>query len=268
MKLLRSSLHSATNREDAFSLTELLVVVAIVGVLSALSIPAMSSMKGAGDLTRAAYTVQDALEQARTYAMANNTYTWVGFFEEDSQSTTTTTAGKSGVGRLVICMVASQDGTSIYSQTQAKSGATGTQQLTQSRLTPISKLIKLNNVHIFDASSKDIGKRSASLVEDQGQIGLGQQSMIFSFQYPLTGTAVYTFGIRPVPSSNGNPAPSGIVQFNPQGGAISEVGPLTSTATNLEIALQSTHGQTVGDENNIVAVNVNGLTGQTIVYRP
>jgi hypothetical protein len=34
-------------------------------------------------VTSAAYAIKGVLEQGRTYAMANNTYTWVGFYEED-----------------------------------------------------------------------------------------------------------------------------------------------------------------------------------------
>ena len=46
-------------------------------------------LKGGTDVTSAAYTIKGVLDTARTYAKANNTYTWVGFFEEDvSQSST------------------------------------------------------------------------------------------------------------------------------------------------------------------------------------
>jgi hypothetical protein len=57
-------------------------------------------------VTSAAYTIKGALDTARTYAKANNTYTWVGFFEEDISSAT---PGTAGTGRLVMSIVASKD---------------------------------------------------------------------------------------------------------------------------------------------------------------
>ena len=45
--------------------------------------PAFTNIKSAGDVTSAAYTIKGVLDTARTYAKANNTYTWVGFYEEE-----------------------------------------------------------------------------------------------------------------------------------------------------------------------------------------
>ena len=45
--------------------------------------PAFTTIKGGTDVTSAAYTIKGVLDTARTYAKANNTYTWVGFYEED-----------------------------------------------------------------------------------------------------------------------------------------------------------------------------------------
>jgi hypothetical protein len=46
-----------------------------------LVVPALTNLKGANDITTGAYTVKGVLEQARTYAKANNTYSWVGFYD-------------------------------------------------------------------------------------------------------------------------------------------------------------------------------------------
>src|SRR5258708_358501 len=94
-----------------FTLMELMVVIAIIILVSAFIVPAFTNLKSAGDVIDAAYNIKGVLDTARTYAKANNTYTWVGFYEEDVSSTT---PGTAGVGRLVMSIVASKDGTTLY----------------------------------------------------------------------------------------------------------------------------------------------------------
>src|SRR5437870_1174332 len=66
-------------KTGAFTLIELMVVIGIMILLAAFIAPAFTNLKSAGDVTSAAYTIKGALDTARTYAKANNTYTWVGF---------------------------------------------------------------------------------------------------------------------------------------------------------------------------------------------
>jgi type II secretory pathway pseudopilin PulG len=92
-------------------LLELLIVLGIIIILTVLVVPAFNNMKGVGDITSAAYTIKGVLEQARTYAMANNTYTWVGFYEEDTTSTAPTNVPPPypGKGRVLLAIVGSMD---------------------------------------------------------------------------------------------------------------------------------------------------------------
>src|SRR5205814_4328762 len=69
---------------SGFTLIELLVVIGIIILLTALLTPAFTNLKSAGDVTSAAYSIKGVLDQARAYAMANNTYTWVGLYEENT----------------------------------------------------------------------------------------------------------------------------------------------------------------------------------------
>src|SRR6266480_1574426 len=98
---------------SGFTLIELLVVIGVIILLTVLLTPAFTNLKSAGDVTSAAYTIKGVLEQARTYAMANNTYTWVGFYEEDVSQSPSNPATP-GTGRLIMSIVASKDGTNIY----------------------------------------------------------------------------------------------------------------------------------------------------------
>src|SRR5438552_11168096 len=90
-RLLAKAFGVAQQRR-AFTLLEMLVVMGIIALLMVLVAPAFTSLKSAGDATSAAYTIKGVLDTARTYAMANNTYTWVGFFEEDVSTTSTNPA--------------------------------------------------------------------------------------------------------------------------------------------------------------------------------
>ncbi|HEX8490780.1 MAG TPA: hypothetical protein VF626_07170, partial [Chthoniobacterales bacterium] len=93
-----------------------MVVMGIISLLLVFLVPAVTSMKRANDLTNAAETIADIIRQARTYSMANNTYAWVGFYEENANATvpTNTTPPYPGVGKVVLATVASVDGSQIF----------------------------------------------------------------------------------------------------------------------------------------------------------
>src|SRR5437773_2578964 len=101
---------------SGFTLIELLVVIGVIILLTALLTPAFTNLKRAGDVTSAAYTIKGVLEQARTYAMANNTYTWVGFYEENTTDASPTSIAPPypGKGRVLLATIYSIDGTKIY----------------------------------------------------------------------------------------------------------------------------------------------------------
>jgi prepilin-type N-terminal cleavage/methylation domain-containing protein len=64
-----------------FTLVELLVVVAVMVVMMRLAIPAFNAIRGGTDFTSEVYDIAGTFEQARSYAMANNTYVLAGIFE-------------------------------------------------------------------------------------------------------------------------------------------------------------------------------------------
>ena len=263
-------------KTQGFSLVEILVVVAIMVIVIALSMGAMNGLKGAGDATKSVYDIKGTLDQARAYALANNTYVWVGFFEEDGSKTSTSPA-TSGTGRVVIATVASKDGTRIYDPTSPPALISSTTPLSN-YLTPIGKLQKFDNLHL--ASLNGINNQSVvsaipstsgmsrPVILDNGY-DLGNAACCPSpgfagFYWPLTAanaaSSQYTF--------------LKVINFNPQG--MAHIQYATNTGfipLYMEIGLQTTHGnvavsstnQAVGNQ---AAIQVDGMTGATRIYRP
>src|SRR5712671_1667802 len=127
----------------AFTLVELLVVISIMALLLVLIAPAFTIIKGGTDVTSAAYTIKGVLDTARTYAKANNTYVWVGFYEEDVSQSSTTPTATAGIGRIVMSIVASKEGTMLYT-----SPLTGLVPLPSASLFQVGKLTKIDNMHL------------------------------------------------------------------------------------------------------------------------
>ena len=129
-------------RRGAFTLLELLIVVGIIGLLLVLMAPAFTYIKGGTDVTSAAYTIKGVLDTARTYAKANNTYTWVGFYEEDVSQPSTSPA-----------TARNREDCHVDRRIQGRNDMLYTPPLTQQRSDPtkliqVGKLVKIDNVHL------------------------------------------------------------------------------------------------------------------------
>lgn len=85
----------------AFTLIEMLIVVALIAILSALAVPAVSSFSQSRGVEESAYQVAAAVEMARGEAVARQTYVWLAFQPQTN----------SGNLDLRLGMVASRDGT-------------------------------------------------------------------------------------------------------------------------------------------------------------
>ncbi len=255
-----STLSAKTRR--GFTLLELLVVIAIIAILMVLIVPAFTTIKAGNDVTAAAYTIKGVLDQACTYAKANNTYTWVGFFEENVVSTT---PGTAGVGRLVMSTVASKDGTIIYDPTNL-----ARQDLTTS-LIQVGKLTKIDNVHLWTHTDTPSG--TTSTFDARPNVAttycIGDQSPSNSttpFQYPVGNpapTAQYAAFVKAVQFSPGGEARIDNSTVNANGSAVY---PLQTAA---EIGLEPTHGNVAPSSipANVVAIQFTGGSGDVKIYR-
>ena len=241
-------------RRGAFSLIEWLATVTLVGLMMGLALPTLSSIQGGEDVTRAAYDLSGALENARAYAIANNTYVWVGFYEEDGSKASANPAIE-GVGRVVISAVASKDGTNIYD-----TSSTGQNPIAAGSLSQLNKLIKIENAHLasFTDGSGTGGAFDARPAAGSNYARIGDANpptaSKFPFQYPVGGgapRAQYTFVKT--------------IQFNPRGESI--INSTYSMRPVVEIGLQPTRGGIVNtNSKNIAAIQITGVGGNVTIY--
>ena len=242
----------------AFSLLEMLMAVGLIATLAALTLPVFQTLQTAGSMTRAAYEVAEVLENARSYAMANRTFVWVGFFEEDAAKRS---PAPRGTGRVILSIVASRDGTQPYDDSDTSA------LIDSGRLIQVGKLVKIENIHLAilplgtgNGTGETFATRPA-VDEEYGRYGEinaasgsrpGTNSK-FPFVYPLSGTAQYRF-----PKT---------LEFTPRGEA--KVNGTYSLRPVVEIGLQATRGTVVNsNDKNVAAVQISGILGQTAVYRP
>ena len=248
---------------SGFTLLELLVVMGIIALLMVLVVPAFTSLKPGNDITTAAYTIAGALEQGRNYALANNTYVWVGFYEEDTTSLTPTTATPpySGKGRVVIATVFSTDGSKIYEDSDPVA------QLPPTRIKQLGRLLKIEGIHITDigappspppagVSSDTLEGRPDWPYTYAAGSGFDHFNRINSDSADTTRFAFaaqnYTF--------------SKTVRFNSLGEAnINSTYTLKNAA---ELGLKPTHGSAVDNNSrNLVAIQFGGVGGNFKIYR-
>jgi prepilin-type N-terminal cleavage/methylation domain-containing protein len=226
----------------AFTLLELLIVVGIIAVLLVLIAPAFTTIKTGGDVTSAAYTIKGVLDTARTYAKANNTYTWVGFagsIGPNQQENVT--------GQVELAIVASKDGTNLWSANDS---------LLPAKLTQVGKMITLNNVHIGDTGvpqNNGTEFESRASVDDDHRISTSANT-----PYPFTVQG-QTFNKW--------------IQFSPRGEALVHGGGF-SIVKAAEVGLLPTHGNALavtqsGDLwlGNVAAIQIGGFTGDVRIYR-
>jgi prepilin-type N-terminal cleavage/methylation domain-containing protein len=267
-----------------FTLLELLIVIAIIAILLVLLAPAFTTIKSGTDVTSAAYTIKGALDTARTYAKANNTYTWVGFFEEDISSAT---PGTAGTGRLVMSIVASKDGSNLGAD--PSSSATGTENwIDPTQLTQVGKLVKIDNSHLplFAMCISNCGGDTFDMrpvLQLDPFVGYNA-SRFGELNAPAPNTAPYDTtnnGLTKFPFQYpvGNPAPTPqyrfrrTLRFNPRGEC--RINSTYDVRRVIEIGLIQTHGSIVPTPTptagnyvgNVAAVQVTGFGGSVKIYR-
>jgi len=81
---------------QAFSLIELLSVIAIISLMMTIGASVFGSLRGSGNMNSAVFGISLLLEQARSHAQANNVHVWVGFREDGDTLMVASVAGVTG----------------------------------------------------------------------------------------------------------------------------------------------------------------------------
>ena len=231
-------------RASAFTLLELLIVVGIIAVLLVLIAPALTTIKSGGDVTSAAYTIKGVLDTARTYAKANNTYTWVGFAGS---------LGSTVTGNVALAIVASKDGTDLGTSVNQ----VGTRVDITAGVTPVGKVIRLDNAHIGDTGTPtNNGTDFESRATVNVNYRIGAVSITYNSEYYFIeqGTQFDRW-----------------IRFSPRGEAVVKGG-ATQITQYAEVGLLPTHGTTLAAttdpaSGNLVAIQVSGFGGNVRIYR-
>ncbi|MBE7157094.1 MAG: prepilin-type N-terminal cleavage/methylation domain-containing protein [Rhodospirillales bacterium] len=252
--------------KQAFTLVELLVVIAVIAVLLAITKPVFNTIGGANTFPKALTDVSSALEQARAYAISNNTYVFFGIVEVDSSvdSNQTQTAG---TGRVAICVAASKDGTANYNSIDPKGTWTSKD---GANLSALGKLTHNDNVHLVALADPPAnnGKMSQrQKVDPAYQLSKPANDpsadSVTPFAYPI-GSAF----------NRGHYQFNRVIMFDPQGTARIVNANGDSVASVIEIGIEPAHGRSYAavDANqltgNFAAIQVDGITGAVRIYRP
>jgi prepilin-type N-terminal cleavage/methylation domain-containing protein len=140
----------------AFSLLELLTVIAVIGTLAIATAPAMRSMLSSQKLAQGAYDVASLLELARSEAVGRQTYVWVAFENVETP-----------VGREVRAVaVASVDGSGTNTS--------------EANVAPLSRVLKVQDAVLAPWEDLKTGTRALGDGVDPDSVSKNKSGMAFS----------------------------------------------------------------------------------------
>jgi type II secretory pathway pseudopilin PulG len=254
-------LNSLPKRSSGMTLMELLIVIILMGALAVTFLSGIHVIASRSQLGAAADKISGALQLAAVHARAHQTYTWVGFFEEDPASPPG--IPQPGTGRLVVGIFASKDGTVLYDPGEVQSPG---RDLDSDRIVQLGKLLKLDRVRLITAKH---GETLFPIGSGEGETFLTRPT-VASTTAQIGDTSPNPSLIR-IPLCEPGHEPqyvfTKLIQFSPRGEARVNNTNYTIKPV-IEIGLGSVKGlgnQVISPD--VVAIQVAGFTANVNVYR-
>ncbi len=242
-------------------MAELLAVVGMMVLMMAFVGPVIRGLKGSRDTIDSAYEIGGILEQARTFAMANNTYTWVGFFEEDGVKPAVrgNVAATSGTGRVVACIFTAKDGlrytpgvTPVPTQL---SGSVG-------NLAVVGKIRLFEGMHLVTTAAN----RTIAPASMLGPLIIANTNGV---EVVSTGTGSLPKAVYPLLATTPNYTFAKILEFNPLGevNTLDRAVPGEPPLQWVGIGLQRANGN-IPEAKPAPNIFIEGLTGRVHIFKP
>ena len=221
-------------------MVELLVVIGIMGLLFGLAGPALSALKGSGDLNKASGDIQGIIEQARLQAVLQNTYVYVNFHE--SPSVSSVLPAPAGLGKVWVAAVAVRD-SSQWANINA------------ANLTPLGKVQYFDNVHLTNTTPFNLSNPIASNSADLSYLS-NNSTPASGIGWPVnTKKTITSFA-------------AGGVCINPSG-VVNSTTNWTALPTAIQITLVPARGgQVLSGNKNSAVLQIDSITGAVRTFRP
>jgi hypothetical protein len=213
--------------------------------------------------------IAGTLAQARTYALANNTYTWVGFYEESpGAAATNATPPYPGKGHLILCVVASKDGTPDCED--PASTTSSRLPLIPNKITQVGKLVKVEGVHMADIGAPAPGAirpGDANSIDARPDFPYVSNAPALDYQNRISSDdthspenqSLYPFVAQGYTFHK-------TLRFTPRGEA--QINGTYTMRRVVEIGLRPTRGTVVDANNpNVVAIQFSAVGGNFKIYR-
>ena len=271
----------ARRQANAFTLMELLIVVAVIVTLMALAVPAFQAVRGSTDFGSDVYNIAGAFEQARAYAMANNTYVLAGIMEVNSSQSATAVPQVSGTGRIAIAVIASKTGARPYDINGLSNWPsiynTGATTTNGGGFIAVSRLATFPNIHLVDLqNSTSIPPASGNMARATVSAAYNLSNAQSASQNPLqSGVTIFGWPLGALLAAPPQYTFQSVVEFDPVGSArvINTVN-LDAIPHFIELALEPANGiaaatpSTNQNTGQLAAVQIDGISGAIRIYRP
>ncbi len=236
-------------RQAGFSLVELLVVIAIVALMATAGGPAINALVSSGGANENLNQLSGILEQARQYAVAQNTYVWVAFYPQTVN----------GIKQVSVAVIASTDGTdpAVNNGASWQNYSYGNVPSSSSPLALVNKIVTLKQISIQNAgtytstTTPSVALPTNPSVSSSNGLAPTNNSPNTFFQIQLPG-----------PANTSPVAFTQAIQFTPSGQAQNSSSPIG--VIDLDLLPQKGN---VDNLKSVAVLRINGLTGQTVLYR-